>query len=307
MNLNDTKSSETLRKEISRDLDRLDSKVDQLKERLSPGQIIDNAVFSPYRGNPRETFNYMKNNPVGTSFLALGTLLLMDNGGESYEQYLRTQGRTTYREYRDRMSRTKEELGHKVEDISQGVRNRTKQLVEQSERGIEKVRSRGRDLKDQIKTSSEQFKDRLSRKTEEAKDNVIDATESFRERSATTSTSSTYESGLESIESNLDSVESKARSNLNKVKNSISEFGRNTVDRMKETQMDSLAYVAMGGTIGFVTGGLIPITDEELQEVSVSFDFSNLRSELENAANESANVFKNELIETLKNSNIDLF
>lgn len=302
MNLNDTKSSETLRKEISRDLDRLDSKVDQLKDRLSPGQIIDNAVFSPYRGNPRETFNYMKNNPVGTSFLALGTLLLMDNGGESYEHYLRTQGKTTYLEYRDKMNRTKEEFGHKIEDISQEVKSKTQQFVEQSERGIEKVKTRGRDFKEQIKSSKDQLRDKLSRKSEEVRDNVIDATESFKERSASTSEPSLY-----SVESDISSVESKTRSNISKIKSSITEFSRNTVDKVKETQMDSLAYVALGGTIGFVSGGLIPITDEELQEVGVNFDFSNLRTELENAANESANLFKNELIDTLKKSNIDFF
>lgn len=320
MNLNDTKSPETLRKEISQDLDRLDNKVDSLKNRLTPGQVLDDAIFSRYRGNPRETFNYLRSNPVGTSFLALGAFLLMDNEGQSYEHYLRSQGGQVYRDYKGKVTQVTGEIGGKIEQVKGDVRNRTQSLVDRGEKTIQKMRNKGEQLKEQVGLEAEHIKQKVSSRTESIKkqvgsqaeeireqfsgafsegetsevgSNVIDATESFKERS------------MRSIKTSIDSEEVNSR--LSKVKDSVRDFSRSTVDKIKEKEIDSLGYVALGGTVGFITGGLIPFSEDELSSVSSEFDFSGLRTELEQAANESINIFKNEFIDTIKNSSVDIF
>ncbi|HLT22416.1 MAG TPA: hypothetical protein VKZ84_03195, partial [Bacteriovoracaceae bacterium] len=305
MNLNDTKSSETLRKEISQDIDRLDNKVEHLKGRLTPGQIIDDAIFSPYRGDLRAGFSYLRNNPIGSSFLAIGTLLLMDNEGESYEQYLRSQGRVAYSDYKGRVSEVKNRVSETMDEVSHEVRSRTQSLVEKGEQKLNQVRDTGRDLKNQVGSMTDNIREKLNRsKTsgEEIKNNVIDATESFKERAVNAAKSTDL-----GIDADIDIDTSEVTSRLSRMKGSVSGFGKNTIGKIKENEFDSLAYVALGGSLGFATGSLIPMREGGFAELSSDFDFSSLQSELQDAANESMSVFKNEFIDTLKNASIDIF
>ncbi|MFA5582778.1 MAG: hypothetical protein WDA09_01075 [Bacteriovoracaceae bacterium] len=306
MNLNDTKSSETLRKEISQDIERLDNKVEHLKNRLTPGQIIDDAIFSPYRGNLKEGFSYLRSNPVGSSFLALGTLLLMDNDGESYEQYLRSQGRIVYGDYKGRVTEAKKRVSESVGEVTHEVRSRAQNLVQKGEEKINQVRDTGRDLKSQVGSVTDNLREKFNRnKTsgEEIKNNVIDATDNFKERALNAAKST----DLDGMDTDINIDTSEVTSRLSRMKGSVSEFGKNTIDKIKESEFDSLAYVALGGSFGFVTGGLIPMREGGFAEISDDFDFSSLQSELQDAANESMNVFKNEFIDTLKNASIDIF
>lgn len=305
MNLNDTKSSETLRKEITHDLDRLDTKVDRLKDRLTPGQIIDDAVFGSYRGNPKACFNYLKDNPLGTSFLAIGTMLLLDNEGESYEHYLRSQSRVVYSDYKNKAMETRGRLGEKVESISHDLRSKSEQLARQGEEKMAQLKGAGRQLKDQVKG-------KISSKTQEVKDNVIDASKTFRERGALSSTESNelqmesnsmVNEGGNAFESDEFEMESRG------LRSKVSEYGRKASERIKNSEIDSFTYVALGTSMGFATGSIIPLSDDEIGHSSfgLDFDIGGLRTDLQNAANESMNAFKNEFIDTLKGSNIDLF
>lgn len=226
----------------------------------------------------------MRANPIGSSFLALGTFLLMESEGESYEQYLRSQSGVIYRDYKGKVSETTQRLSETVGEVTQEVRAKTQNLVERGGEQINRVRDTGRDLKEQVRG-------KLSRnKTsgEEIRNNVIDATESFKERAG----------------NSVDTTE--VTSKLSRMKDSVSEFGRNTAGKIKERELDSLTYVALGGSLGFAIGGLIPMK-EDISEFRTDFDLSSLRAELEQAANDSMNVFKNEFIDTLKNANIDIF
>lgn len=295
MNLNDTKSSKDLRKEITQDLDRLDSNIDALKDRMSPGQMIDDAIFRNYRGDPKRSFNYLKSNPVGSSFLALGTLLLMDNEGESYEQYLKKQSKIAYEEYRIKASdlklkatHTRERIGNQVEEMSRDVKNRTRELMQQGEEKLQgikqKVSRKGQEIESNVTQA-------VTEASEGIRDNVIDATESFKERAQ----QARGELQLEST------------GKLQDMRKKAGEYGRNVSEKFKENGYDSLAYLSIGLGTGFATGSLIPLGDETEGDLGLDFDFSQLRHDLEQAVNESVNLFKNEIIDGLKNRNVDIF
>lgn len=298
MNLNDTKSSGELRREISQDLDRLDRKVDHLKERLTPGQVLDDAVFSAYRGDPRGSYNYLKENPIGTSFLALGTLLLMDNNGESYEKTLRKQSGVVYQDYKHRADLLKnsalearDRVSERIADISGDIKTKTREV---KEKGI------------QLK---EQLEEKISRSKTEIRDNVIDASQTFKERAQ----ESLEALNLDEIGANdlerVPSLKAGFGEKVNQVRSTVREYSSSAVGKIKENNLDSLSYVALGLGAGFAIGGLIPLSEDEISVSSNNsgIDFSSLRREIEQAANESINIFKDEFVETLKKSKIDIF
>lgn len=74
-----TKTSAELKDQVIRDIQKVKDDLSEIQKRMTPGQIIDDALF--YRGvkSPSETFHMLKANPVGTTFLTLGTLLLLEN------------------------------------------------------------------------------------------------------------------------------------------------------------------------------------------------------------------------------------
>lgn len=90
INDNNKKSARELKGEVMNDIRKLNKDFDQLKDHLTPGQLIDDVLFYRVERGPRASFDYLKANPIGTSFLALGTLLLMeDEGHRSYESIAR--------------------------------------------------------------------------------------------------------------------------------------------------------------------------------------------------------------------------
>jgi hypothetical protein len=79
MKSQNTKSSAELHQEVRKELNNIKSDINALTGRLSPGQLIDDVIFYPHGRNPGATFDHLKRNPVGTAFLSLGTILLMED------------------------------------------------------------------------------------------------------------------------------------------------------------------------------------------------------------------------------------
>lgn len=89
-NSSGVKSSKVLKQEVLTQLDKIDTDIDEMQTRLTPGQMIDDVIFYPRGGSPAATFDMLKANPVGATFLTLGTLLLMeDQNHYTYEQLAR--------------------------------------------------------------------------------------------------------------------------------------------------------------------------------------------------------------------------
>ena len=90
MNSKDNKTSGELKREVLSELKTVRSDLDKIQGRLTPGQFIDDTLFRPDGKNPRAIFDHLAANPIGTAFLSLGTLLLMENNSHvTYETSLR--------------------------------------------------------------------------------------------------------------------------------------------------------------------------------------------------------------------------
>ena len=90
MKSQNTKSSNELKHEVRHELKKVQQDIDDLQGRFTPGQILDDAIFYPNQRSLKKTFSHLKRNPIGSTFLSIGTLLLMeDENHSSYETVVR--------------------------------------------------------------------------------------------------------------------------------------------------------------------------------------------------------------------------
>lgn len=73
----DEKSSSELKAEVDATINRLDQGLSELKSKMTPGRVIDEAILRGREDSLKGTIDHLRNNPIGTTFLGLGTLLLM--------------------------------------------------------------------------------------------------------------------------------------------------------------------------------------------------------------------------------------
>jgi hypothetical protein len=115
MNSDTTKnvSSEKLKNDVLNQIDKVDSDIDQIQHRLTPGKIIDDAIFESKGRNLERTFKHLKENPIGTSFLTMGTIMLMESDdSRSYEAVAR-----------DKISSGSSKIRKTVTDKSESVKS----------------------------------------------------------------------------------------------------------------------------------------------------------------------------------------
>ncbi len=119
MNIKDNKSSEELKGEVLHELKTVKSDLDRLQNRLTPGQLIDDALLTSVGKNPRAIFEHLAANPVGTTFLSLGTFLLMENDSHlTHESQLRDSSRNQVSLLRDKFS--KKDVPQRTGEIALG-------------------------------------------------------------------------------------------------------------------------------------------------------------------------------------------
>lgn len=133
-----TKSTEELKQQVLSDINKVKEDFKEIKERMTPGQIIDDALYSRRgRGDPGETFTYLKQNPVGTTFLTLGTLLLMeDEQHRSYE----TLARERVVEMRERVSETGAKIGDAISERVNEAREKISETKDKVSASIDRAR-----------------------------------------------------------------------------------------------------------------------------------------------------------------------
>lgn len=143
MNSKDSKSSRELKQEVMQELNRVNSDLDHIQGRLTPGQIIDDSIFYPMGGNPRAVFDHLAANPIGTAFLGLGTLLLME--GEShatFETQLKQKGSAVMENARYQATLFK--------GTAENVNEKFQEKVGEYKENIQGMKSKVRELKDKI-------------------------------------------------------------------------------------------------------------------------------------------------------------
>ena len=278
-----TKSTQELRQQIMSDIDRVKDDFNEIKHRLTPGQIIDDAIY--YRrggGDPAATFEFLKHNPIGTSFLTLGTLLLME---DSSHISIEERARLKVSDVRTKYSGTINEYKVKAQDIKTKVSDK-----------IDTMRAKKEDVK--IKYS-------------ETVDKVKSATDSLADSSGSMNASGIDSAMIgERARELKDTTTEKigdVKSKLSSVKESVVGRGQEAIERVKH--LDPLTYLVLGAGLGTITGAALPVTEAEdrMLQGEARDRFSTFKQELEVALNESANILKNEFIGGVTKFNISIF
>ena len=108
-----TKSTEELKNQVLSDIEKVKDDFREIKERMTPGQVIDDAIFYRGRREPGETFAHLRANPIGTTFLTLGTLLLMeDEQHRSFESLAKDQAAVV----KDKVAEKKDQISARVSE-----------------------------------------------------------------------------------------------------------------------------------------------------------------------------------------------
>lgn len=271
MKSQNTKSSDELKNEVRHELRNVRKDIDELQGRVTPGQLIDDVIFYPHGKSPAATFDHLKRNPVGTAFLSLGTILLMED--ESH-QSLEAISKNKVASMRNKVSEVKGKMS---------MHPTAKELA------LDKVN----EFKDKI----DEFKSEVEYKVAEAQDKISnvksEATEKF--------------SSIKDETGNALPATPDIASLKNKVSDKFS--GLMNSGKEKFHDMDSTTFMALGAGLGVLTGASLPISEKEKSLVDEKFQdkFSGLSADLQSAINECSNILKDLVISDVKDFKVNLF
>lgn len=273
MKSQNTKTSDQLKREVDKEIRNVKRDLNELEGRLSPGQIIDDAIFYPHGRNLRSTIDHLKRNPVGTTFLSLGTILLMED--ESHQTYESSA--------KSKVTSARSNLNERVNEAKQSLQSKAGEIKSSMSEAKGKIQNR---FKNQASSSSQFGADAG------AYDDTLTG------------------SGYVAEESRLDKFKDRASelkgraSELKDRASSIYSSGRERV-----SNLDPMTFMALGAGLGALTGAGLPVSDKEQSFIDekLSAKFSNLSQELQDAINESSNILKDLVIDDVKNLDLKLF
>lgn len=282
------KTSDDLKHEVHHELRKVRRDIDEMQSRLSPGQIIDDAIFYPHGRSVVSTFDHLKRNPVGTALLSLGTLLLMeDENHVSYEANARI----------------------KANSLKEGIKNQMphKELQPgQVPNAMDRAKAKVTGLKQDLQSKTENLKHDFQNKKEELKQNIQRKKGEVQERIADTQEHLSLGADFEGVEQGP-TRKDKVRESYDKTREKISTGFQ--AGKEKIQNLDPMAYVALGAGLGAITGASLPVSDAERNMVDTRFtgklaDFSR---ELQDAVNQSSNILKDLFIDDAKGFSADIF
>jgi hypothetical protein len=285
MKSQNTKSSNELQKEVHKEIRNVKRDLDDIQGRLSPGQIIDDAIFYPHGRSLASTLDHLKRNPVGTSFLSLGTILLMED--ETHTTY-ETSART-------KLSSAKADLNNRVQAAKENVKSKIPHKDPNAPGLGEKLKSKVYDVKEDIGSKTGEIKESVQSKATDIKENVQDKSSSMR---------ADAEAAFGKMEV---PGETSGVSNKERIKDKISDVAESGKSKVKN--LDPMAYMALGAGLGALTGASLPVGEREGEFVDSKFSdkFSDLSHEIQQAVNESSNILKDLVIQDVKDFNLKVF
>ncbi len=122
MNLKENKTSGELKRDVLNELQNVRHDLDNIQGRLTPGAFIDDALFQPVGKNPRAIFDHLKTNPIGTAFLSLGTILLMEDESQvTYETSLRNRGSSVRSKVESKVGEVNQKLHGAVDNTKSKI------------------------------------------------------------------------------------------------------------------------------------------------------------------------------------------
>jgi len=126
------KSTEELKQQVLQDIKKVKEDFDEIKQRMTPGQLIDDAIFYRHDRNPAAVFEHLKSNPVGTSLLTVGTLLLMENENhQSYESMAKEKAHVVKDKFGNVIHTAQDKI-HNVQDKAAHMKDSLKSKVSKS-------------------------------------------------------------------------------------------------------------------------------------------------------------------------------
>lgn len=130
MKSQNTKSSLELKHEVREELKKVESSIDKLQGRMTPGQVLDDIIYYPNGASTRRTLEYLKNNPIGTSLLTMGTVLLMeDKGQRSLEERVKNKVEEGAKSIKEKASDPRVgEAKHKMQDMKQNFKSKVNDI-----------------------------------------------------------------------------------------------------------------------------------------------------------------------------------
>jgi hypothetical protein len=328
---NDKKSARELKQEIYQQLDEVERDIDKIKARMSPGQIIDDAIFYPRGGDSRLVFDHLRANPIGTTFLTLGTLLLMEDN----EMILNLKAK----EYGTQVGVKRQELSHQKDEL---LRQGQEKLAGLKSSVTSRLPKREH-TPGQAPSKLDIARSRISNAAADLKEKVMGTSgriKAMEENSVLRSgydSGSTYGSDQQSIEGiygsesaglggdeslakpvsdGIESLRSSAAESAGKIRSGV-EMAREGVDAVRtrtselyETArgIDPMTYMVLGAGLGGLTGAALPVFDAE-DEVVGQFDdtISEFTRDFQDALKESTSILKSSVIYDLKKAGLDFF
>lgn len=275
MKSQNTKSSDELQKEVRHEIRNVRKDIDELQNRMSPGQLIDDVIFYPHGRSPAATFDHLKRNPIGTTFLSLGTILLMeDESRQSFETISK-----------NKVAAAKS----KVTDVT----NKMKMHPTAKELAMDKVNEL-RDKMDEVKADVEY-------KVAEAQDRISDVKSEVSEKV------STLKSGMTDDFGNTLPATPDVASLKNKVSDKVS--GLMSAGKDKIHDLEPMTFMALGAGLGVLTGASLPVSEAEKTFVEGKFEnkLSGFSTDLQAAINEYSNILKDLVVADVKEFRVNLF
>lgn len=307
MKSQNTKSSDELQKEVRHELRNVRRDIDELAGRLSPGQLIDDVIFYPHGRSPGATFDHLRRNPVGTAFLSIGTILLMED--ESH-QTIEALGKNKIGAAREKISEVKQKMNmHPTQkelaiDKINEFKDKMDGLKADAEYKVAAARDKLDTVKETVEQKLESAKGTVEQKLDSAKQNVEQKFDS-----ATESFGSTTNSGETSGFSGLPDLPTSEEvgSLKNRVTDKVSGFMSS--GKQKFHDLDNTTFMALGAGLGVLTGASLPVSDAERSFVDSKFQdkFSGFSGDLQSAINECSNILKDLVISDVKEFKMNLF
>ncbi len=164
-NIDRNKSSAELQKEVHGQIDKIGSNIEDVRGRMTPGSLIDDAIFYPHGKSLTATYSHLKDNPMGTMFLSLGTLLLMeDQNRVTYEAHLKSSMSEAAEKGSQKYQEVKHNLEQKAHDLSEEFRLKVDELQSEYERKKESLKSKASSKKDEIEQKAHELSEELRSK-----------------------------------------------------------------------------------------------------------------------------------------------
>lgn len=152
-NQTNTTNSKSMKEQVLQDIEKVKEDIHTIKQRMTPGQIIDDALYSKQTlRDPAVTFELLKNNPVGASFLTIGTLLLTDYGNQgTFESRAKTKAHRFSSEASEKVSQLKDNVNQMKQKASALKEEQVSQTKSTFNSGKEKIQAQGQHLKQMVK------------------------------------------------------------------------------------------------------------------------------------------------------------